>query len=117
MSDEFVLRDGGEVGYVINFQPIRYKRYSPASQQYKSGVYGRYQVMNEYGGWVNADWLDSNKSLIVREKPDAHLIAAAPDLLEALEIAVADGAVGYLEWIDSAIEVINNAKQAGGDKS
>lgn len=85
MSEDFNLYDGGPVGYVINYQPIRYKCYSPKSQQYKQGVYGRHQVMNEFGWWDNAYWLDKNKCLIVKDKPDAKLIAAAPELLEALE--------------------------------
>lgn len=31
----------------------RFQPYKKASQQYKSGIKGRWQEMNEYGGWEN----------------------------------------------------------------
>ncbi len=44
------------------------------------------------------------------EEADAHLIAAAPELYEALEIAIADGPAGYLEWIETAKTVLAKAR-------
>jgi hypothetical protein len=34
--------------------PMRWLAYKPNSQQFRSGIKGRWQAMNEYGGWDNA---------------------------------------------------------------
>jgi hypothetical protein len=62
----------GKTYYVRLLSPVRWKPYSPKSQQYKSGVKGQWQEMNEYGGRVNCaapfvDWTsreeyDQNKA-------------------------------------------------------
>lgn len=41
---------------------------------------------------------------------DASLIAAAPELYEALEIAIKDGASGYLEWVETAKAALEKAR-------
>lgn len=43
-------------------------------------------------------------------RANAHLIAAAPDLYEMLEIAVKDAEQGYSEWIDSAKAALSKAR-------
>lgn len=35
--------------------PMRYKLYKPNSNEAKSGIKGRWQEMNQYGGWDNTD--------------------------------------------------------------
>lgn len=42
-------------GYAFTFYPVRWKPYSPKSQQFKSGRKGRWQKMNEYAGWENCE--------------------------------------------------------------
>jgi hypothetical protein len=37
--------------------PVRWRAYKPNSQQFRSGLKGRWQKMNSYGGWDNADEL------------------------------------------------------------
>lgn len=34
-------------------QLLRFKPYKPTSQQARAGLKGRWQQMNEYGGWDN----------------------------------------------------------------
>lgn len=41
----------GTVIYRRTAQPYRFLPYKPNSQQAKSGTLGRWQMMNEYGGW------------------------------------------------------------------
>jgi hypothetical protein len=33
--------------------PFRWHPYSPKSQEFKQGIKGRWQMMDEYGGWKN----------------------------------------------------------------
>ena len=40
--------------YMRVIQPYRFLPYKPNSQQAKRGEKGRWQMMNEYGGWDNA---------------------------------------------------------------
>lgn len=47
-------KDGREFAAVMRV-PVRWKAYKPSSQQFKAGIKGRWQMMNEYGGWDNAD--------------------------------------------------------------
>lgn len=35
--------------------PFKWKPYKPKSQQFKQGIRGRWQEMNDYGGWENSD--------------------------------------------------------------
>lgn len=53
-------RVAGEIYFVTIMIPIRWRPYKPASQELKRGKMGRWQKMNEYGGWENfnmgADW-------------------------------------------------------------
>lgn len=35
--------------------PFKWKPYKPKSQQFKQGIKGRWQEMNDYGGWENSD--------------------------------------------------------------
>lgn len=44
----------GHVVYGHTWQPYRWKAYSPKSEQARRGIKGRWQAMNEYGGWDNA---------------------------------------------------------------
>ena len=46
---------GKTEGYAITFYPVRWKPYSPKSQQFKRGCKGRWQKMNEYAGWDNCE--------------------------------------------------------------
>lgn len=34
--------------------PVRWQRYKPSAPQVQRGTPGRWQMMNEYGGWENA---------------------------------------------------------------
>lgn len=43
----------GTIIYRRVIQPYRYQPYKPNSQQAKRGEKGRWQMMNEYGGWEN----------------------------------------------------------------
>lgn len=51
-SIETCPRDGTTV-YLRVIQPYRFLPYKPNSQQAKRGDKGRWQMMNEYGGWEN----------------------------------------------------------------
>jgi len=44
----------GKVFQVVLSFPMRWKAYSPKSEQFRHGTKGRWQQMNEYGGWDNA---------------------------------------------------------------
>ena len=50
----------GSTFYGLSWGPYRWKAYKPSSEQARRGTTGRYQAMNEYGGWENAsppsDW-------------------------------------------------------------
>ena len=35
--------------------PMRFLPYRPKSSQFKAGIKGRWQEMNDYGGWENTD--------------------------------------------------------------
>lgn len=41
-----------EEGYALDFYPVRWKRYKPQGAR-QMGRLGRWQRMNEYGGWDN----------------------------------------------------------------
>lgn len=43
----------GRAFYVRAVQVVRFRHYKPGSQQAKRGDIGRWQQMNEYGGWEN----------------------------------------------------------------
>lgn len=45
----------GTVIYGVSYGPYKYKHYKPNSQERKRGKLGRWQAMNEYGGWNNAE--------------------------------------------------------------
>jgi hypothetical protein len=45
-------QDGTPI-YKRVIQPYRFLPYKPNSQQFKRGEKGRWQMMNEYGGWDN----------------------------------------------------------------
>jgi len=45
-------KDGTPI-YIRTLQPYRYLPYKPNSQQAKAGIDGRWQMMNEHGGWDN----------------------------------------------------------------
>lgn len=45
--------DAGVI-YGHSWSPFRWHPYSPKSDQYRSGLTGRWQAMGEYGGWTNA---------------------------------------------------------------
>jgi hypothetical protein len=47
----------GSVFYVQSHYriPFKWKKYKPNSQQFKRGIKGRWQEMNEYGGWENSN--------------------------------------------------------------
>jgi len=52
----------GSPFYARFLTPMRFKLYSPKSQEFKRGPKGRWQAMNEYGGWDNCgygpmDWI------------------------------------------------------------
>lgn len=47
--------------YARHQSPYRFQPYKPSSEQYRRGQRGRWQTMNEYGGWENCpapvgDW-------------------------------------------------------------
>ncbi len=42
-------------GYGVFWAPVRWKPYSPKSEQFKRGWKGRWQMMNEYSGWNNCE--------------------------------------------------------------
>ena len=44
--------DAGVI-YGHSWSPFRWHPYSPKSDQYRSGLTGRWQTMGEYGGWTN----------------------------------------------------------------
>ncbi len=77
----------------------------------------------EMSDWVPNDWRLSQGSMICMMRDvdprHAHLIAAAPDLLEALEMAL--GAVGYFDELEGAPMLLDAvraaiAKARGGGK-
>lgn len=45
-------QDGSEI-YVRWVELVRFHPYKPTSQEAKRGKKGRWQRMNEYGGWEN----------------------------------------------------------------
>lgn len=47
-------KEAGVVVYGHTWQPYRWQPYKPTSEQFRRGVKGRWQAMNEYGGWDNA---------------------------------------------------------------
>lgn len=61
--------------YLRVVQPYRFLPYKPNSQQAKSGQLGRWQMMNEYGGWDNCphplgnEWCDSAECPSILEDP------------------------------------------------
>ncbi len=76
---ETAPRDG-EPFYVRELTPMRFKPYSKKSNEYRNGMKGRWQRMNDYGGWDNCpdakpiEWCSN-------EDGNAFLSsAAAPDL-------------------------------------
>lgn len=54
-STEKPPQDGTPI-YMRVIQPYRFQPYSPSSSQAKRGEKGRWQMMNEYGGWENCPW-------------------------------------------------------------
>jgi hypothetical protein len=44
----------GEVYQAVYCVPVRWKAYSPKSEQFRMGIKGRWQQMTEYGGWENS---------------------------------------------------------------
>lgn len=88
-----------EKGYGISFEPVRFLPYKPTSLQFRKGIKGRWQEMDEYCGWSNC----SEPYIVIDEVPDINLIAAAPELLEALE--------GCAKMIK---EIYNSAENEGG---
>lgn len=68
----------GAVVYGHTWMPYRWKAYPPKSQQFQSGQKGRWQAMNEYGGWDNAkapdEWasteaIDARRAALTGEAP------------------------------------------------
>lgn len=45
-------KDGTPI-YIRTVHPFRFMPYKPNSQQAKAGIPGRWQTMNEHGGWDN----------------------------------------------------------------
>lgn len=45
-------KDGADYLAVI-IVPVRWKPYKPTSEQARHGIAGRWQQMNEFGGWEN----------------------------------------------------------------
>ena len=63
----------GAIFYGHTWSPYRWKAYSPKSEQFRRGLKGRWQAMNEHGGWDNAkapnEWatvaqIDARRALI-----------------------------------------------------
>ena len=53
---ESAPKDGKPFYVKASYQvPFKWKFYSPKSQQFKRGIKGRWQEMNEYCGWDNSD--------------------------------------------------------------
>lgn len=56
--------DGREFYAIGVYQvPYRFKLYKPSSNEFKRGIKGRWQKMNEYGGWDNTDQEPSSFAL------------------------------------------------------
>jgi hypothetical protein len=62
----------GESFYVRRVEAVRFAPYKPNSPQVRKGIKGRWQQMNDYGGWDNCaapdglEWCDRedfNKSI------------------------------------------------------
>lgn len=55
----------GEVFYGHFWTPCRWHPYSPKSDQARRGMKGRWQAMNEFGGWENCpapnEWADAEQ--------------------------------------------------------
>ena len=47
-------KEDGAVVYGHTWSPYRWKAYSTKSEQFRRGIKGRWQRMNEYAGWDNA---------------------------------------------------------------
>ncbi len=47
-------KEDGAIVYGHSWGPYRWKAYSPKSEQARHGIKGRWQVMNDFGGWENA---------------------------------------------------------------
>ena len=61
----------GSTFYARYLTPMRWKPYSPKSQEFKRGIKGRWQMMNEYGGWDNTrhlpdDWMTHDEYMGTR---------------------------------------------------
>lgn len=70
----------GSVVYGHTWQPYRWKSYSQKSEQFRHGIKGRWQAMNEYGGWENApppdEWapesaINARASVLPKDENDA----------------------------------------------
>lgn len=46
----------GSPFYARFLTPMRWKPYKPNSEQFRSGTRGRWQAMNDYGGWENTEY-------------------------------------------------------------
>jgi hypothetical protein len=44
----------GQTYFVTIRVPMRWAAYKPKSEQFRHGIAGRWQKMNEFGGWENA---------------------------------------------------------------
>ncbi len=73
----------GAVVYGHTWKPYRWKAYSPKSEQFRHGLKGRWQAMNEYAGWDNApapdEWAPD-------EVVSARRAALSPVLIEDGEV-------------------------------
>jgi hypothetical protein len=47
-------KEEGVIVYGHTWRPYRWKAYSPKSEQFRHGIKGRWQALNEYAGWDNA---------------------------------------------------------------
>ncbi len=92
----------GSTFYGHVWMPFRWKAYKPSSEQFRRmGLKGRWQAMNEYGGWDNAkapnEWapeaaIQARLANANPEASDASLPPAASNLPASSDIeAIAAG--------------------------
>lgn len=98
----------GSVFYIrqINIFPCKWKPYKPSSEQVrKHGIMGRWQQMNEYGGWENVtmdggrhvevkfDWRPSVEDFQTMQDTITELVGALEGMKGIIDDS--DGVVGY----------------------
>lgn len=108
--------------------PMRYKLYKPVSNEFKRGIKGRWQKMNDYGAWENTDfepttWEQDNADITTTDRAEvlqkeAALLEVESAKLSALSKKTIRAAIevkpspqsDIVEKVRSAINLVANEK-------